>query len=308
MAFTPSLQDTAKQLVPIYGNRVKKLYAGYLTATNPEHKRKLESAIHQLWLRAGLDDQLLLPPPEKKDLANGNDEFPIGMVMYGNRPYHPLSIKLEEYFSHSITLGRTGSGKTNLRLLQTIEAQKRYTEGVRWLAFDFKRTDRRLLAHKDFKGQLLLFTPGREESPFSVNPLQPPPGTTKKQWIPQLCELLCSAFFLGEGAEGWLLDSVDEAYKYNPNPTIKDVLTHVKAAPTSGIRELNWKTSTINRLRKLVYGPLSDVFLKEPFIAIEKLVSQNASISVDTIPTNIRTFLISYILQYLYLYRLSHSR
>ena len=195
------IEDVFYKLRPISGKQLDVLWQEYLVADAPL-RRVIEKTLRiQLARRLGetfeSENVLLKPPPE--ELAAG--QYPVGTVHYGRNSYYEFGLKEHEFIQHIGIFGRSGSGKTNLAYLIL---QGLVDAGKPFLVFDWKRNYRDLVAGKEF-ADLLVFTVGRDVLPFRFNPLVPPPGTPAKVWLKKLIEVLCHAYFLGEGVSILLL-------------------------------------------------------------------------------------------------------
>ena len=56
-------------------------------------------------------EHILLPPPDETEVAG---DYPIGNVMYPDKPYGTFGIREKEWLRHCGIFGKTGSGKTTL--------------------------------------------------------------------------------------------------------------------------------------------------------------------------------------------------
>jgi len=157
---------------------------------------------------------LLKPPPQ--DLAGG--DYPVGLIHYGKDSFYPFGLREDEFIQHIGIFGRSGSGKTNLAYLLL---RGLVQAGKPFLVFDWKRNYRDLIRVPEF-ADLLIFTVGRDVAPFRFNPLVPPPGTPATVWLKKLIEIMCHAYFLGEGVTVLLMRAIDHLYwqagLYNGNP------------------------------------------------------------------------------------------
>ena len=149
---------------------------------------------------------LLKPPPA--DLAAG--EYPAGMVHYGQQGFYPFGLREDEFIQHVGIFGRSGSGKTNLAymLLQGLSQA-----GKPFLVFDWKRNYRDLTSHCRGSATWRSSPSGRNVAPFRFNPLIPPPGTQATVWLKKLIEVMCHAYFLGEGVTVLLMRAIDHLYR-----------------------------------------------------------------------------------------------
>jgi hypothetical protein len=143
-------------------------------------------------------DNILLPPPEKRVLVG---DYPIGDVLYPNKPYAPFSIREAEWLRHCGIFGKTGSGKTTLAV-RIVKELCRHNKP--FLIFDYKRNYRDLLKHPEFENEdILVFTVGRNDVvPFYFNPKQRPEGMEEYVWIKQLSQIIEKVYLLGECGYG----------------------------------------------------------------------------------------------------------
>lgn len=195
------IDDVFNKLRPVWGRQLELLWQEYLVA-DPPLQKTIEKVLRvQLARQLGETFQseqvLLRPPPE--ELATG--QYPAGTIYYGKDRYYEFGLREEEFIQHIGIFGRSGSGKTNLAFLilkGLAEKNKPF------LVFDWKRNYRDLLTAPEFS-DMLVFTVGRDVSIFRFNPLIPPPGTPAKVWLKKLIEIMCHAYFLGEGVSVLLL-------------------------------------------------------------------------------------------------------
>ena len=200
-----NIEEVFRKLRPILGEQLDTLWQEYLLA-EPELRKVIEQTLRiiiaQRLAETFESEQVLLKPPPQ-DLAQG--EYPVGMIHYGNNRFYPFGLREEEFIQHIGIFGRSGSGKTNLAYLLL---EGLVQAGKPFLVFDWKRNYRDLLAREVF-ADLVVFTVGREVVPFRFNPLAPPPGTQPTVWLKKLIEIMCHAYFLGEGVSNTLPCSVN---------------------------------------------------------------------------------------------------
>ena len=112
--------------------------------------------------------------------------------------------------------------------------------------------------------ELRVYTVGRGICPFRFNPLIPPENTDPRAWLKKLIEVMCHAYFLGEGVAFLLQKAIDQAYSnygiYSGNseefPTFKDVLSILEKMQVKGRKAL-WMDSTLRTLGVLCFGKLN---------------------------------------------------
>jgi hypothetical protein len=250
---------------------------------------------------------LLKPPPE--ELTSG--EYPAGTIHYGRDGYYGFGLKEDEFIQHIGIFGRSGSGKTNLAYLilqGLVKANKPF------LVFDWKRNYRDLVTRKEFSN-MLIFTVGRNIAPFRFNPLIPPPGTPAKVWLKKLIEIMCHAYFLGEGVSILLLRAIDALYrecglytgKPKGYPTIADVRKWLSNYGAKG-REGSWMESAVRAVETLCFGEVGNVLNKGPFFDIPMLLDRRVVLELDALTNADKTFLIEALLLWIHHYRLAQGQ
>ena len=192
-------------------------------------------------------DQILLPPPDVKELSG---DYPIGRINYPNNKSIIFGIREKEWIKHCGIFGKTGSGKTTLmvRILQELCRKDKP-----FLIFDYKRNYRDLLKHPDFENQnILIFTVGRNNVvPFQFNPKAGPEGVEEYVWIKQLAQIIEKVYLLGPGANDVFMESAGmDTFRQMQ----EKVLKQKKRA-----RELLWWASVKRTLNAINYPGLGEV-------------------------------------------------
>jgi DNA-binding MarR family transcriptional regulator len=299
------INELFQKLKPVLGDKVKALWLEYVL--NPDSRQEIEGLLRVLADKHLDQDfeskQILLQPPGKEQ-ASG--EYLLGEVYYGTSPLFQFGLREDEWIQHVAIFGRTGSGKTNVGFLLV---QNLLDKGKPFLIFDWKRNYRDLLPI--FKN-IAIFTVGREISPFTFNPLIPPPGTPPTIWLKKLIEILCHVYWLGEGVAYLLQKAIDDVYRecgvYEQAkrfPTLMDVrgwLEDYKAKR----REAEWMDSTLRAVATLCYGDIGKV-VNSPSIAIEELLKHNVILELDALTNSDKTFLIESLLLWIHHYRLQEK-
>ena len=306
-----NIEEVFTKLRPIMGSQLDTLWLEYLVA-DPSLRQTIERTLRvtlaQRLAETFEKEQVLLKPPPR-DLAEG--EYPVGMIHYGKDRFYPFSLREDEFIQHIGIFGRSGSGKTNLAYLLLhglIKAQKPF------LVFDWKRNYRDLISAPEF-ANLIIFTVGRDVAPFRFNPLIPPPGTPAKVWLKKLIEIMCHAYFLGEGVTVLLMRAIDHLYqqggmyddKSKSCPTMADVRDYLLAYKAKG-REAGWMESAMRAVEVLCFGEMGNVLSSAQPFDIAKLLDRNVILELDALTNADKTFLIESLLLWIHHYRMSQTQ
>jgi hypothetical protein len=293
------------------GRQLDLLWQEYLvsdTSTRQTIERMLRVTLAQRLGETFESEQVLLKPPPR-ELARG--EYPVGVIHYGKDRYYAFGLREYEFIQHIGIFGRSGSGKTNLAYLIL---QGLVKAGKPFLVFDWKRNYRDLLTRKEFS-DMLVFTVGRDVAPFRFNPLTPPPGTPATVWLKKLIEVMCHAYFLGEGVSILLLRAIDALYKdcglYEGRPrgypTIADVRKWLSDYKAKG-REGGWMESAVRAVETLCFGEVGGVLNHGPFFDITRLLNERVVLELDALTNADKTFLIEALLLWIHHYRLAQGQ
>src|SRR5262245_33848558 len=107
-------EEKCKELRGVMGDRAEKLRVLYLSATDPDMKRSLESSINLLHATRLKDHEINLQPPSA--LVSAGD-YPLGQVTFNGNELHPFGLRRSELAQHVLISGRSGAGKSNAMLL-----------------------------------------------------------------------------------------------------------------------------------------------------------------------------------------------
>jgi len=303
------VDDICKKLKPVLGEKIDRLWSLYQTEDSEGKKWVHVTLLKLLAEHLGETYEgsriLMSPPPE--EVSSG--EYPLGRVWYGDEFRHTFGLREEEWIQHVGIFGRSGSGKTNCAFL-ILRALAR--KGKPFLVFDWKRNYRDLIPRLP---GLLVFTVGRDVSPFRFNPLIPPPETPPRVWLKKLNEVTAHTYYLGEGVKYLLQQSIDKVYneygvyggKTNTYPTMEDVLAHLENQPVKG-RQAEWMSSTLRTLGVLCFGEFGAVLnVRDPF-PLEELLRRNVILELDALTESDKTFLIETLLLWLHHFRLAQGK
>jgi len=310
MTWQNEVESLFRKLKPILGKEIDSLWLAYNTQTDSRSRAEILGILWSLaskYLDETFDKKLLLSLPEK-ELIGG--EYKLGKLVYGDQEYYPFGLRENEWLRHIGIFGTTGSGKTNCAFLLLWNLLKKKKP---FLIFDWKRNYRDLLAFDEFR-DTKIYTIGREVSPLFFNPLIPPEGTNPQSWLKKLIEVMCHAYFLGEGVAFLLQKAIDQAYSdygvYSGNseeyPTFKDVLSILEKMQVKGRKAL-WMDSTLRTLGVLCFGEFSRVLnVRKPY-PIGDLLKENIILELDSLTNSDKTFFIEALLLWIHHYRLAEK-
>jgi len=305
-----NIEEVFRKLRPIMGEQLDVLWQEYLVAdtdTRQTVERMLRVMLAQRLAETFESEQVLLKPPPQ-DMAAG--QYPVGMIHYGKDGFYPFGLREDEFIQHIGIFGRSGSGKTNLAYLLLHGLT---TAGKPFLVFDWKRNYRDLISSPVF-GDLVIFTVGRSVAPFRFNPLIPPPGTQATVWLKKLIEIMCHAYFLGEGVTVLLMRAIDHLYRQaglytgQPNyyPTMADVRDWLLAYKAKG-RESGWMESAMRAVEVLCFGEMGVVLNSPRPFDVAALLDRRVILELDALTNADKTFLIESLLLWVHHYRLAQE-
>jgi len=303
------VEDMFKRLKPYAGKSLDVLWYEYILSDTKTQKQ-IEAVLHMLMARS-FDEtfeerEILLEPPQR-DTAEG--EYKLGMIHYGKEQFHPFGLREHEWIQHVGIFGRSGSGKTNLAYIIVLEYLK---QGKKFLIFDWKRNYRDLL---DKTGkEILIFTVGRDVSPFHFNPLIPPGSTSPAIWLKKIIEIMCHAYFLGEGVAFLLQNAIDSVYadfgvycgKIARFPNLMDVKEWLENHKAKG-REGEWMKSALRAIGVLCFGEVGKVLNNRVSSPLEELLERNVILELDALTNPDKTFLIESLLLWIHHYRMGEG-
>jgi len=299
------IQELCRQLKPVLGKKVDRLWSVYLAESDMRGKADIEQTLELLAAKhlgkSYEPDRAPFPPPSKEFALRG--EIRLGNVSYGGRELYPFYLKSSRLKEHILIAGRSGSGKTNLTfvLMEGIIAS-----GIKVLALDWKRGYRDLMSrHKDLR----VYTIGRDIVPFRFNPLIPPAGCEPHLWIKLIVDVMASAYLGGEGVISLLVAGLDHLYSQfgvfdqtqRAWPTIQDLLAWLRTAKLKG-RAALWQASAERILLAMTYGEFGAVLNTKDNSHVAELLDHNAVLEMDGLSSSSDKVMFSEALT-LYLYR-----
>ena len=299
-----------RHMKPVLGEKtLNRLWTAYVTSTDAKTRAEILGMLQLLaskHLKENYEKNVLLSLPDAASIAG---DFELGRVVYGEKEFHPFGLREAEWLRHVGIFGTTGSGKTNCAFV-LLSILRRM--GKPFLIFDWKRNYRDLLSLVDFK-DTRIYTIGRNVSPLSFNPLIPPPGTDAQTWLKKLIEVMCHAYFLGEGVAYLLQKAIDKVYTdfgvyfgASAYPTFRDVLAILEKTEVKGRKAL-WMDSTLRTLGVLCFGEFGRIMnVRKPY-PIADLLKENVILELDALTNSDKTFFIEALLLWIHHYRLSEG-
>ena len=289
-----NLRQALQQLKPVIGKKADGLWKMYMLADTPEEKAEIIQIV-KLQADKLLDtlspEQINLIPPK----VSSPGRCKIGTILYG-RNYTPVgdfSIDDNDFIRHVGIFGSTGSGKTTA----VYNILKQLTDSDKpFMVLDWKKDYRDLLKLPEFKDKVLVFTVGRNVSPFHFNPLQKPPGVDDHVWKKHLLEIVCHAYLLGPGAESVIMEHIDDN-------TFADMLDNISKKKKFGREDL-WKSSAKRTLEAINYKGIYEVVNSESF-DIPDLLNKQVILELEGLSESDKVFLIGSLLQWIYYYRMN---
>ncbi|MBE7559493.1 ATP-binding protein [bacterium] len=305
------VRELCRRLAPFIGKKAEEINFAYLAEDKTGKEQievYLEALVSQYLREKSLDGESNLVPPNAS-LAAG--EYAIGDIIYGGRKMGNFGLREKEWIQHLGIFGRTGAGKTNMgfQVLRQLRAH-----GKPFLVFDWKRNYRDLTTLPEFK-DVKVYTPGRDISPLSFNPLIPPPGTPPKTWLKKIIEVVAHAYLLGNGVLFLLQQSVDAVYEkfglyeglISRFPTFRDVLDEAQRRDSKG-REAGWLASTLRALSSLCFGDMDSVVNQGGSLGVGDLLEQSAILELDALTQSDKVFFIQSMLLWIHHYRMMEGQ
>lgn len=294
-------KDKFRKLHPVDSEKAEKLWQYYIYSFGKERNEQDEILDIILSKDIGKDfkKKILLAPPNSA-LCNG--EYPIGIVSYPNKELL-LGLRENEWCRHLLITGMSGTGKTNtvFLIINSLTNKKKP-----FLIFDWKQNYRDLIQFKKFK-QTLIFTAGKDTSPFRFNPLVPPKGIDPTQWLLKIIDIIKHAYFVGEGVEYLLRKAIHHYYEKfevyegsNAYPTFLHIYTYIKKMQLTGRMSL-WKASTMRVLDSLTFPrSMGKIVNSENNSHLNHILDNMAILELDALAEVDKIFLTEALIMWIY--------
>jgi DNA-binding MarR family transcriptional regulator len=305
-------KDTLAKLKPVIGEMADAFWLAALL--DPEQQKDVH-AVARAMAAELLDESymtrhvLLEPPPEEK--VKG--EYPLGTVVYADKPRCSFGLRENDLPQHVLILGRSGAGKTNVGYLVVWNLLR---AGKPFIVLDWRRNYSHFLNRPEGKN-ILVFSLGEPES-LSFNPLAPPsnlPTNQREAYLRDIVSVICTTYLPGHqllstrGVEYFFLKALHFlGMGREKPPTFNDVRGYIEryaALP----REIDWKVSADNVLFKLTTGPIGRLLNSQDGRTLPEILDKPVILELDSLGSETdRAMFTQTFLLWLYYYRLAEGK
>lgn len=291
---TPPKDPRFKQLRPVLGAKIDALEAAYLAGT-PAERQEIDIVLELLRRQATDRWSALLDPPSG-DAADG--PIRLGRVRHGRATLGRIGLELGEALQHTLIVGRSGAGKSNLVHHILCQLMDR---GIAWLVTDSKRSTRDLAALPG-RESIRVASLGRDfGAMLRFNPLDPPPGIPFDAHIRRVVELICDTYTGGDGVRQLLTGVIERLHDHgNTIPNLSDAKEAIRRSADKG-RTGQWRITTLRILDHLTSGPLGRVLTSaRSSDAIGQLSAGQTILELDGLPRQDASLVVQLILRALH--------
>jgi len=310
--YRKEFKELLAKLRPVIGEMADALWLG--TILDPHQANDIQ-AVAQALASELLDEDyverhiLLEPPP--KDAVQG--EYPLGTVMYANKPVCRFGLREGDMPQHMAIPGRSGAGKTNVGYLlawNLLRAEKPF------IVLDWRGTYKHFLNRPEGKN-MLAFSMGDTES-VSFNPLSPPPNlshTQRQAYLRDIVSVICTTYLPGHhllstrGVEYFFLKALDLlGADGDKSVTFNDIHNFMKRYQADS-REMDWKVSALNILFKLTTGPIGRMTNSDSPTTLADILDKPVTLELLNLGSETdRSLFTQTLLLWLYNYRLAEGK
>ncbi len=235
---------------------------------------------------------ILLEPPSKDECKG---EFQLGSVVYDSKELREFSISREDLNRHLVVVGKSGEGKTSFvrLLLQGLLGK------VPFLIFSFKKEYSYLTQRPNVK--VIRW------DQLTFNALRPPGNL--KEWVANFSDSFCQETSLLIGSKSFLIDQLGYLLKHKDGafPNLRDVITLLSTLSFSARqREAQYLSVVQNRLRSLAFS-IPHIISCRDGVNLKSLLEGNVVIELDSLNLDSQNFIISTLLTWTFLYRISKN-
>lgn len=306
MQRTTSIEELCKKLKPIFGEKINQIYFKYSISDSQEEKEEITHILNALYeknIDKLLDQNILLEPPQKKDM---NGEYPIGTISYAKKELYEFNLREQDWSRHVCITGMSGSGKTTLAFQIIRNFLKKDKP---FLIFDWKKSFRPLLKENS---NIMCITIGNKEisNRFKTNINIPPKNVSPKEWINILVDLLTESFNVSFGVHKILLETIDKLFEQwgvYENSEIYPTWKHIKRRLEDNLikskgREAGWIESALRIATILTFGNFGEVINYEgkKALSIEEIFDKMTIFELNSLGSIEKKFFCEFILTYIY--------
>lgn len=253
---------------------------------------------------------ILLEPPAEE---HARGEFPLGTVVYADRPVCRFGLRENDLPQHLLVVGRSGAGKTNVGYWLVWNLLK---AGKPFIVLDWRRNYGHFLDRPEGK-DIAVFRLGEDES-LCFNPLDPPPNldrSMREAYLRDIVSVICTSYLPGHhllstrGVEFFFLKALATLGSDATKPTtFNDVLEYVERYRTSS-READWKSSALNVLLKLTTGPIGRLANSQGSTTLADILDGPVILELDSVGSQTdRSAFTQAFLLWLYYHRLAEGK
>lgn len=288
--------DEVKKLAPVLGAETsERLSKAYLIGDETTRKRIVEMLdIMKASVLADpqLRDASLLEGPETEG------EIEAGEVLYGRKSAGVLRWTKETFMTHVGIFGSSGFGKTNLSY---VLVKKLSEQGTPVIIFDFSKKNYRDLLQTDLRDRISVYTVGGSVAPLRFNPLKPPHGISRTQWIKEFAEIFDHAYWLLGGGRHIIMKALSEIYEQNEKPILADLKKYIESYSSGTSRERNWVSTSLRPLESLCMKETEEIFELADGVRPSSFFEPGriTVLEMDSLSTNDKTFFIEIMLQWI---------
>lgn len=309
--YSEEFKSLLAKLRPVIGEMAD---AFWLTTLLDPTQQKDVHAVAQALAAELLDESyvgkhiLLEPPPEDKVCG----DYPLGNVIYADKPVCSLALRENDLQQHVAILGRSGSGKTNLSYILVYHLLK---AGKPFTVLDWRGTYRHFLNRPEGKN-ILLLTLGEEKS-LSFNLLAPPDNLSRNMseaYLRDVVSIVGKTYLPGhhllttKGVEYFFLKALDFYKMFDKPVTFKDIRGYVDKY-SADRREREWKITTLDVLFKLTTGPMGRLMNSESSLNLADIFERPVILELTGLGSETdRSFFTQSLFLWLYYHRLAQGR
>ncbi|MFQ6085511.1 MAG: ATP-binding protein [Candidatus Bathyarchaeia archaeon] len=237
-----------------------------------------------------------LPDPEK---VLGYGPFLGWVAAYGRKLYR-INLDVHNFPAHIAIFGMTGSGKSTTAGTIVTRALE---FGMKTLIFDW---------HNEYRSPILsrgglVFTPGRNISPLTINPFDSSFTEDLNEHISLVTDIFADVFNFTEPQSFMFMEATTLAYKHvhaPSQPTISTILSEIRKMPISSKYDHETKLALNRRLKPLTKGQAGKALNGPSTIDLGTLLEKLVSIELGHFKEQrIRKIFVSILLKLIYDHR-----